>query len=338
MLPFWRSDNGICLTMHRRLWVCFAIAVGIGFPAPPALRAAENTFINVGTAGVTGVYFPAGGAICRLVNKRVAEHGIRCAVEQTGGSVANINRLRSGTLDFALVQSDWQYYAYKGESSMRDAGPFKELRSVFSVHVEPFTVVVRADAQIRKFADLKGKRVNIGNPGSGQRGTMELTMRALGWTSADFSEVFELTTDEQSQALCDDRIDAMIVVAGFPSGSVKEATTLCDAVLVDIESGVTDALVRANVFYSKAHIPAGIFPGTDHDIRTFGTLATLVTSNRVSDEVVYQVVKSIFQNLEEFKKQHPAFRVLESGRMIKDGLTAPFHLGAVRYYKEQGWR
>lgn len=324
--------------MRWRFWVYCAIAVGMGFHTAPGVRAAENTFISIGTAGVTGVYFPAGGAICRFVNKRMSEHGIRCAVEQTGGSVDNIRRLRAGTLDFALVQSDWQYYAYNGKSSMRDAGPFKEMRSVLSIHAEPFTVVARSDAKIRKLEDLKGKRVNIGNPGSGQRGTMELTMRELGWSADDFSGLFELTTDEQSRALCDGRIDAMVVVAGFPSGSVKEATTLCDAVLVDIESGVTDALVRENVFYSKALIPRGIFPGTDRDVRTFGTLATLVTSNRVPDEVVYQVVKSIFQNLEAFKKQHPAFRMLKSERMLKDGLSAPFHLGAVRYYKEQSWR
>lgn len=324
--------------IHWRIWICWTVAVGVILWAPSGSRASENQFVSVGTAGVTGVYFPAGGAICRLVNKRRAEHGIRCVVEQTGGSVVNINRLRSGTLDLALVQSDWQYYAYEGKSSLQDAGPFKDLRAVFSLHAEPFTVVARADANIRKFEDLKGKRVNIGNPGSGQRGTMDVTLQALGWSIDDFREVLELTTDEQSRALCDDRIDAMVVVAGFPSGSVKEATTLCDAVLVDVEGQATDALVAKNVFYSKAVIPGGIYPGTDRDIHTFGTLATLVTTNRMSDEIVYQVVKSIFENLGEFKKQHPAFRSLNVKGMLKDGIAAPFHAGAVRYYKEMGWQ
>lgn len=321
-----------------RIGICWTIAVGMLLFAPAGSHATEQEFVSVGTAGVTGVYFPAGGTICRLVNKRRREHGIRCVVEQTGGSVVNLGRLRAGTLDFALVQSDWQYYAYKGESGLKDEGPFEELRSVFSLHAEPFTVVARADANIRKFEDLKGKRVNIGNPGSGQRGTMDVTLQALGWTIADFREVFELTTDEQSRALCDDRIDAMVIVAGFPSGSVKEATTLCDAVLVDVEGQATDALVRKNVFYSKAIIPGGIYPGTDRDIHTFGTLATLVTTSRMSDETVYQLVKSVFEDLAEFKKQHPAFRALNVSGMLKDGIAAPFHLGAVRYYREKGWQ
>lgn len=324
--------------IHWRIWICWTVAVGVLLIAPSRSHASEYEFVSVGTAGVTGVYFPAGGTICRLVNKRRREHGIRCVVEQTGGSVVNLARLRAGTLDLALVQSDWQYYAYKGESSLKDEGPFKELRSVFSLHAEPFTVVARADANIRRFEDLKGKRVNIGNPGSGQRGTMDVTLQALGWSIADFREVLELTTDEQSRALCDDRIDAMVVVAGFPSGSVKEATTLCDAVLVDVEGQATDALVQKNVFYSKAVIPGGIYPGTDRDIHTFGTLATLVTTSRLSDEVVYELVKSVFEDLDEFKKQHPAFRTLNVNGMLKDGIAAPFHLGAVRYYKERGWQ
>lgn len=321
-----------------RIRICWTVAVGVMLFAPARSYATETEFVSVGTAGVTGVYFPAGGAICRLVNKRRREHGIRCVVEQTGGSVVNLGRLRAGTLDLALVQSDWQYYAYKGESSLKDDGPFDELRSLFSLHAEPFTVVARKDANIRRFEDLKGKRVNIGNPGSGQRGTMDVTLQAFGWTIADFRDVFELTTDEQSRALCDDRIDAMVFVAGFPSGSVKEATTLCDAVLVDVEGQATDTLVRENVFYSKAVIPGGIYPGTDRDIHTFGTLATLVTTSRMSDETVYQLVKSVFEDLAEFKRQHPAFRALNVSGMLKDGIAAPFHLGAVRYYREKGWQ
>jgi hypothetical protein len=259
-------------------------------------------------------------------------------VEPTGGSVVNINRVRAGTLDFAIVQSDWHYYAYKGESALRDAGPFKDLRSVFSLHGEPFTVVARADAHIRDFKDLKGKRVNIGNPGSGQRGTIDIILGAMGWTVGDFGRVLELTGDEQSRALCDNKIDAMVFVSGFPSGSVKEATTMCAAKLVDVKGNAIDALVRDNIFYRKTVIPGGIYPGTDRDIETFGTLATFVTSSRMSDDVVYHVVKSVFDSLDEFRKQHPAFMRLKVEEMLHDGLAAPLHTGALRFYKEKGWR
>ena len=316
--------------------VSFAVSATL-FSLPAISWAAEGSLISIGSAGVTGVYFPAAGAICRLVNKGRDRHGIRCAVEPTGGSVVNLSRMRAGTIDLALVQSDWHYYAYKGESGMRDAGAFDKLRSVFSLHGEPFTVVARADADVRQFTDLKGKRVNIGNRGSGQRGTMDVVMNAMGWTTDAFREVLELPSDEQSQALCDNRIDAMVFVSGLPSGSVKEATTLCAARLVDVKGQAIDRLVDANTFYRKSRIPSGVYPGTDRDIETFGTLATVVASSETSDEVVYQVVKSVFDDLREFKKQHPALMYLEAGEMKQDGLTAPIHPGALRYYREKGW-
>ncbi len=322
----------------RKLAIMAAVMSAVVLLQPWGALAAQNRFINVGTAGVTGVYFPAGGAICRFVNKGRREHGVRCAVEPTGGSVVNLNGVRAGTLDFAIVQSDWQYYAYKGESTLRDAGPFKDLRSVFSLHPEPFTLVARADAHIQSFEDLKAKRVNIGNPGSGQRGTFDVILGAMGWTVADFGRVLELSADEQSQALCDNKIDAMVFVSGFPSGSVKEATTLCAAQLVDVKGPAIDNLVRGNIYYRKTIIPGGIYPGTDRNIQTFGTLATFVTSARLPEDVVYHVVKAVFDNLDEFRKQHPAFMRLDVQEMTRDGLAAPLHPGALRFYKEMGWR
>ena len=186
---------------------------------------AADTFVTIGTGGVTGVYYPTGGSICRLVNKDRASHGVRCTVESTGGSVYNINTIRAGELDLGVAQSDWQYHAYNGTSKFADAGAFTGLRAVFSVHPEPFTVVARADSGIRNLEDLKGKRVNIGNPGSGQRGTMEVLMDALGWDKSTFALASELKSSEQSKALCDNKIDAMVFTVGHPSGSIKEATT-----------------------------------------------------------------------------------------------------------------
>ena len=207
-----------------------AIVAGLGLGAVGS--ASAQSFITIGTGGVTGVYYPTGGAICRLVNKSRKEHGIRCSVESTGGSVYNLNTIRAGELDMGVAQSDWQYHAYNGTSKFKDAGPNKDLRAVFSVHAEPFTVVARKDSGIKNFDDLKGKRVNIGNPGSGQRGTMEVLMAAKGWTRDDFALVSELKSAEQSKALCDNKIDAMVFTVGHPSGSIKEATTSCDTVLV----------------------------------------------------------------------------------------------------------
>lgn len=309
-----------------------AVSLALGGAA-----AAQQTFVTIGTGGVTGVYYPTGGAICRLVNKGRKEHGIRCSVESTGGSVYNINTIREGELEFGVAQSDWQYHAYNGTSKFADAGPFENLRAVFSVHPEPFTVVARADSGITNFDDLKGKRVNIGNPGSGQRGTMEVLMAAKGWSTDDFALATELKAAEQSAALCDNQIDAMVYTVGHPSGSIQEATTACDSVLVTVDGPVVDQLIADNSFYRAATIPGGMYRGSDNDTMTFGVGATFVTSSDVSDDAVYAVVKSVFENFDDFKKLHPAFANLKPEEMIRDGLSAPLHDGAAKYYKEKGW-
>lgn len=295
-----------------------------------------ESFITIGTGGVTGVYYPTGGAICRLVNKNRKEHGIRCSVESTGGSVYNLNTIRAGELDMGVAQSDWQYHAYHGTSKFEESGPNKELRAVFSVHPEPFTVVARADSGIKTFTDLKGKRVNIGNPGSGQRGTMEVLMEALGWTKDDFSLASELKSAEQSKALCDNKVDAMVFTVGHPSGSIKEATTTCDAVLVSVTGPEVEKLIAENAYYRSATIPGGMYRGNDNDVQTFGVGATFVSSTNTPADTVYQVVKAVFENFDDFRKLHPAFSVLQKEQMVKDGLSAPLHDGAVKYYKEAG--
>lgn len=310
-------------------------ALAFAFSAAPTF-AAEQQFVTIGTGGVTGVYYPTGGAICRLVNKTRKEHGIRCSVESTGGSVYNLNTIAAGELDMGVAQSDWQYHAYNGTSKFEKKGPNTKLRAVFSIHPEPFTVVARDDSGIKDFMDLKGKRVNIGNPGSGQRGTMEVLMDAVGWTKEDFKLTSELKSSEQSKALCDNKVDAMVFTVGHPSGSIKEATTSCDTVLVNVTGPAVDKLVADNDYYRTATIPGGMYRGTDADTQTFGVGATFVSSSDVPNEVIYNVVKAVFENFDDFQKFHPAFNNLKKEEMITDGLSAPLHDGAVKYYKEAG--
>lgn len=298
---------------------------------------AQQRFVSIGTGGVTGVYYPTGGAICRLVNKDRKQHGIRCSAESTGGSVYNINAIRAGELEFGVAQSDWQFHAYNGTSKFQDQGKFSDLRAVFSVHPEPFTLLVRGDKPIRSFEGLKGYKVNVGNPGSGQRATMEVVMEAFGMKMSDFSLAAELKGSEMAQALCDGKIDAMIYTIGHPAAAITEATTTCDVNLVDVKGAPIDKLVRDNSFYRVAKIPGGMYEGNDQEATTFGVGATFVTSANVPDEVVYTVVKAVFDNFADFKQLHPAFANLNEEEMIKDGLSAPLHPGALRYYKERGW-
>lgn len=318
---------------QRKFTTAAVVAMTLAATTPQAFA---EEFITIGTGGVTGVYYPTGGAICRLVNKGRKDHGIRCSVESTGGSVYNINTIREGELEFGVAQSDWQYHAFNGTSKFEEAGAFEGLRAVFSVHPEPFTVVARADAGIASFDDLKGKRVNIGNPGSGQRGTMEVLLAAKGWTTGDFALATELKAAEQSAALCDNQIDAMVYTVGHPSGSIQEATTACDSVLVTVSGAEVDGLINDNSFYRTANIPGGMYRGNDGDTATFGVGATFVTSADVSDEAVYTVVKSVMENIDDFKKLHPAFANLDPKEMASAGLSAPLHAGAAKYYKEAG--
>ncbi|MEC7764758.1 MAG: TAXI family TRAP transporter solute-binding subunit [Pseudomonadota bacterium] len=312
----------------------FAALAAMTLTAPA--HAQEETFITIGTGGVTGVYYPTGGAICRLVNKGRRDHGIRCSVESTGGSVYNVNTIKEGELEFGVAQSDIQYNAYNGVEQF-EGEAFEGLRAVFSVHPEPFTVVARADAGITTFEDLKGKRVNIGNPGSGQRATMEVLMEEMGWTMDDFALASELKAAEQSAALCDNQIDAMVYTVGHPSGSIQEATTACDSVIVEVSGEAVDALVEEFPFYRTATIPGGMYRGNDEDVMTFGVGATFVSSDAVSEDAVYTVVKSVFENFEDFKGLHPAFANLVPEEMASAGLSAPLHAGAQKYYTEMGW-
>ncbi|WP_412072764.1 TAXI family TRAP transporter solute-binding subunit [Solemya velum gill symbiont] len=302
----------------------------------PTVASAAQKFVSIGTGGVTGVYYPTGGAICRLVNKTRKEHGYRCSSESTGGSVYNINTIRAGELEFGVAQSDWQFHSYNGTSKFKDAGPFKELRAMFSVHPEPFTVVVRTDSGINNFEEIKGKRVNIGNPGSGQRATMEVVMDAFGMKNSDFALASELKGSEMAAALCDNKIDVMIYTVGHPAAAIKEATTSCDVKLVNVTGAAIDKLVADNPFYRVATIPGGMYAGTDKDVTTFGVGATVVTSANVPDDAAYAVAKETMLNIEQFRKLHPAFANLDPKTMVTDGLSAPLHPGAEKAYKELG--
>ena len=310
-----------------------AVIVGAGTLAD----AQEEKFITIGTGGQTGVYFVVGQSICGLVNRGQAEHGIRCTAPSTGGSIANINAMREGDMDMGVAQSDWQFHAYNGTSQFEEQGPFEDLRAVFSVHGEPFNVIARADSGIETFTDLTGKRVNIGNPGSGQRATMEVVMEAMGWTMDDFALAAELQPAEQAAALGDNNVDAIIYTVGHPNGSIQEATTTVDSKLIPVETEEVAALVEERPYYAWATVPGGMYTGTDEDVTTFGVKATFVAPASADDEVVYQVVKAVFDNFDRFKSLHPAFENLQEEEMVSDGLSAPLHEGAARYYRERGW-
>jgi len=318
-----------------RLALGAAAALALALPAGTAF--AQQKFITIGTGGVTGVYYAAGGAICRLMNKDRAVHGIRCSVESTGGSVFNVNTIRAGELDFGVAQSDVQYNAVKGLKQFEKDGAFKDLRAVFSVHPEPMTVLARKEANITKFEDLKGKRFNVGNPGSGTRASMDELMGAMGWKMSDFSLASELKADEHGAALCDNKIDAFFYGVGHPSANIQDPITTCGAKLVPLTGPAIDKLVASAPYYAKVNIPGGLYIGNPNPTPTYGVLASFVASSKVPDATVYALVKAVFDNFDDFKKLHPAFANLDPKDMVKNGLSAPLHPGALKFYKEKGW-
>jgi TRAP transporter TAXI family solute receptor len=303
-------------------------------------------FFTIGTGGPTGVYFQTGNAICKMLHKSAIakEHGrkkgidkaYRCTAPSTGGSNYNIGQIAAGEFQFGVAQSDWQFHAVNG-SSKWEGKQYKGLRAVFSVHNEPFQIWARKKAKIKDFAGLKGKVVNIGNPGSGQRGTMEELMKAKGVDNNFFKSTTELTSSEQVKALCDGKIDAFGYSVGFPNGAMEQAATCAaKASPINLTGSEVQALISGADYYAQAVIPKGTYTGQKKDATTFGVKATVVTSNMVEADLVYLVVKAVFENFDDFRKQHPAFSSLKKEDMIADGLSAPLHEGAKRYYKEAG--
>jgi TRAP transporter TAXI family solute receptor len=317
----------------RSLSVLAAFAATALVQSPAAF--AQDKFFTIGTGGVTGVYYAVGGAICRLVNKDRAKTHLRCSVESTGGSAYNVNTIKAGELDFGLAQSDVQYQGYKGTGSFKQ--PYPELRSVFSVHPEPFTLVARKDANVHSIMDFKGKRLNVGNPGSGTRTAIEELFQAIGMKMSDLALAGELKADEHGPALCDNKIDGFFYGVGHPSANIQDPTTTCGAQLVPITGPAIDKLVKEHPYYGYATIPGGMYSNNPQPTKTYGVLATVVTSSKVSPDVVYAVTKAVFENFDEFKKLHPAFAHLDPKQMISAGLSAPLHEGALRYYREKGW-
>ncbi len=316
--------------MKKRLFTAISALV-LGFAGETI---AATKYVSIGTGAITGVYYPAGGAICRLLNRGRKEHGIRCSVESTGGSVSNLNAIRSGGLDFGIVQSDWQYHAYNGTGFFADQKPFKELRSVFSLYTETFAIAVTEKSGISKLDDLAGKKVNFGINGSGMYATMEVLMLAKGWTKESFSEITSLQPSEQPKALCEGKIDAMVYMSGNPNGVLQEAAQTCKIRILNIDKEVVEKLVKTNSFYVKAIIPGGMYPGNPNNVETFGVKAVVVTSEKVSPEIVYNMTKAAFENFDNFKTLHPVFAILKKEEMVREGNSVPIHPGSLRYFRE----
>jgi TRAP transporter TAXI family solute receptor len=318
------------------LILCFAMALG-GAGAPTSGFAADMV---IGAGNEAKVHYTVGRSICRQIQK--GDQGLSCEVLRIEGQdaaepLAVLGYVRDGAIEVGLVQSDWQYHAFlgTGPAEFMDV-KFDNLRSLFSLHGEPFTIIARRDAAINTLDDLVGKRVNLGNPGSSQRVIMEMVMRARGWTQESFQFVDELTSAEQSLALCHNRVQAIVTTVSHPNDAVAKTLELCDAKVVEISGSEIEKLIADNRFFAATEVPAGIYDRAATAVRTFGVKVTAVSSADIDDDTAYAVVKTVFDNLDKIKRIHRALGNLVPDRMMTDGLSAPLHPGAMRYFREQG--
>ncbi len=291
-------------------------------------------FITIGTGGVTGTYYPTGGAICRQVNKMKKVTKIRCSVESTGGSVYNINTIKNGELDFGIAQSDTVYQAAQGTGKF-NGKQVKKLKSVMAIYPELLALVSRKDANINSIMDVKDKRINLGNPGSGNEATALTLFAANHIKKSDLKFAGALKAAEMPDALRDNKIDGYFYMIGHPNANIKDATNSVDTRIVPLEGKAIDGLIKKYPYFAKAKISKGLYKGVDADVNTFGVKAVLVTSTDVSDKAVYTVVKAILENFDSFKKLHPAYNNITKESLL-DGLSAPLHDGAKKYFKEAG--
>ena len=319
------------------LFLVLALAATGVFAGGQGEGGGGQQFVTIGTGGVTGVYYPTGGAISRMVNAKSDEYNIRATVESTGGSVFNINAVLSGDLEFGIAQSDRQFQAMNGLAEWEQAGAQEDLRSVFAVHPESITLIASVESGITSVEDLEGMRVNIGNPGSGQLQNSRDVLAAFGLSEDDI-QAEQVAAVEAPGLLQDGRIDAFFYTVGHPNGNITEATSgRIEVRIVEIDGPEVDDMIDEYPYYARATIPASLYPAAANssDATTVGVKATFVTSADVPEDVVYAITKEVFDNLDEFKSLHPAYQVLTMENML-EGLSAPLHPGAVRYYEEAG--
>ncbi len=294
-------------------------------------------FVTIGTGAVTGVYYPTGASISRMINNKSDQYGIKATVESTAGSVYNINAVISGDLEFGIAQSDRQYQAVYGRAEWERVGPMKTLRSVFSIHPESITLITSSESNVNSVSDLKNKRVNIGNPGSGQLQNSKDVLSAFGISTEEIKAEY-VKAVEAPGLFQDEKIDAYFYTVGHPNGNIKEATSGRIKVdIISIEGPEVENMLRQYPYYAKTLIPGEFYPGKvkKGDVKSIGVKATLITSSEVDNDTVYAVTKEVFENLEEFKSLHPAYSILTKENML-EGLSAPVHPGALEYYREAG--
>ena len=288
------------------------------------------TKMTMGTGGTAGTYYAFGGVLGQYIQNKA---GIEVNVVSTDGSKANIESIDSGDYQLGTVQSDVMAYAWAGSRSFESNGAINSFRVVGGLYAEAVQLITM-DPNVKSVADLAGKSVSIGAPGSGTYFNAMDVLGAAGLTEADIKPQYQSFADS-TDALKDGKIDAAFIVAGAPTAAITELCTTNDAYLVPIDGAVADKLMADCPFYTSYSIPAGTYKGQDADVTTVTVKATLIVSASASDDDVYNLTKAIFDNVDAIAAENGKGKEL-SVENATSGMSAPFHAGAAKYYAEKG--
>lgn len=293
--------------------------------------------VAIGTGRPGGVYLPLGDSICRVFNLDLPQRGLRCAAYPSRGPVANIESLHDGRIDIGIVQSDVLADALRGHGPFASRGPDKALRVLFTGQTEAFTIVARRELEIRAATELRGKRINLGSPRSGERVSMERVMAALGFAPTDFAETRELPLAQQHDAFCANALDAIVYTVRHPNGLVDDVIRSCRGILVDVSGPKIEGLLSKHPEYSRSVVPGNTYLSNPEAVTTLGVRTAIITTTRLPETVAYEITKALFENIDDFRRLHPDFATLLPLDMVPGGRVAPVHAGAARYYRARGW-
>ncbi len=286
--------------------------------------------MTMGTGGTTGTYYAFGGVLGQYIKNNA---GIDVVVVATDGSKANIQSIDAGDYQLGTVQSDVMSYAWEGSRSFEADGKIDSFRVVAGLYAEAVQLITM-DPNIKSVADLEGKKVSVGAPASGVYFNAIDVLAAAGLTEDDIQAQYQSFGDS-TDALKDGKIDAAFIVAGAPTHAITELCTTNSAYLVPIDGDVAANLMASCPFYTAYTIPAGTYPGQDSDVTTATVKATLIVSAAASDEDVYKLTASIFDNIDAITMEHNKGSELTLENATS-GMTAPFHPGAAKYFAEKG--
>ena len=318
--------------LSRLCALCVASVVAV-----PVFAERSPQHITVLTGGETGVYYAAGQAMCRILARTQTDHRLACQALGSSGGVANVRAVLNGQAQIALIQSSHLHKALNRLPPFTEAARTADLRVLFALHHEVFTILARRDAGVAHFNDLRGMRLNVGNPGSGQRDALDDLLQSWGWTHEVFAMATELDAAEQAPALGDGNIDAMTYFVGHPNAALEEASSVIDARLVAVSGRAVEHLLSSKPYYTQAEVPGGLYRGSPKATPSIGVRALVASTRQTPADTVYELVRAVFENLPRLQHAHPALAGLDEASMRLTGDPSSLHEGALRYYRERGW-